>query len=55
MEWLIKLAKEPGWKDYSWSRAKELEKDSSGLWYGIASDLKNAMQKSSAEAKKAGE
>ena len=40
---LIKLAKTPGWKEYAWSRAKELESCSTGMWQGIAADLKQAM------------
>ena len=40
---LIKLAKTPGWKEYVWSRAKELESCSTGMWQGIAADLKQAM------------
>ena len=40
---LIKLAKTPGWKEYAWSRAKELESCRTGMWQGIAADLKQAM------------
>ena len=40
---LIKLAKTPGWKEYAWSRAKELERCETGMWQGIAADLKQAM------------
>lgn len=40
---LTKLAKTPGWKEYAWSRAKELESCSTGMWQGIAADLKQAM------------
>ena len=40
---LIKLAKTPGWKEYAWHRAKELESCKTGMWQGIAADLKQAM------------
>ena len=40
---LIKLASTKGWKEYAWSRAKELESCSTGMWQGIAADLKQAM------------
>jgi len=40
---LIKLAKTPGWKEYAWHRAKELESCRTGMWQGIAQDLKQAM------------
>ena len=51
---LIKLAKTPGWKEYAWSRAKELESCKTGMWQGIAADLKQAML-SSAAPRKSGE
>lgn len=51
---LIKLAKTPGWKEYAWSRAKELESCRTGMWQGIAADLKQAML-SSAAPRKSGE
>jgi hypothetical protein len=44
LDHLIKLAKTPGWKHYAWHRAKELEKDRSGLFKWIAEDLRKAMQ-----------
>ena len=40
---LTKLAQTPGWKQYAWQRALELDRDSSGLWLGIAEALKQAM------------
>lgn len=43
LDWLIELAQHPGWKAYAWARAKELDADQSGLFEGIAQDLKNAM------------
>lgn len=51
---LIKLAKTPGWKEYAWSRAKELESCSTGMWQGIAADLKHAMLSSAAPRKSGG-
>ena len=40
---LIKLANNPGWKEFSWHRAKELEQCKTGMWQGIAEDLKRHM------------
>lgn len=40
---LIRLARTPGWKEYAWSRAKELESCSTGMWAGIAQELKERM------------
>ena len=40
---LTKLAKTPGWKQYAWHRALQLEADDTGLWRGIAEALKQAM------------
>ena len=51
---LVKLAKTPGFKEYAWSRAKELESCRTGMWQGIAADLKQAML-SSAAPRKSGE
>ncbi len=36
---LVVLAKTPGFKEYAWSRAKELESCSTGMWQGIAQEL----------------
>jgi hypothetical protein len=43
LAWLITMAQSTAWKDYAWQRAKELDADKSGLWTGIASDLKREM------------
>jgi hypothetical protein len=51
---LIKLAKTPGWKEYAWSRAKELESCRTGMWEGISEDLKQAMLSSAAPRKSGG-
>ncbi len=40
---LIRMAQTPGWKSYAWSRAKELDADKSGIWTGIAQELKEVM------------
>ena len=40
---LTTLAQTPGFKQYAWHRALQLEADSSGLWLGIAEALKQAM------------
>ena len=43
LQHLIKLARQPGWKAYAWHRAKVLDADDTGLFRGIADDLKAAM------------
>ena len=43
LQHLIRLAKQPGWKAYAWHRAKALDAEESGLFRGIADDLKAAM------------
>ena len=40
---LTELAKTPGFKQYAWHRALQLEADETGLWRGIAEALKQAM------------
>ena len=40
---LIKLASNPATKEHSWFRAKELERCETGMWKGIAEDLKRHM------------
>lgn len=42
---LIELSKNEGFKAQAWYRAKELDKDDSGLFTGIAKDLEAAMRK----------
>ena len=44
LEWLVHLAKQPGWKAQAWHRAKELESCSTHLWIGITTDLTNHMK-----------
>ena len=52
---LIKLASTPGWKEFSWHRVKELELCETGMWNGIAEDLKRHMlEKQAAPARKSG-
>ena len=43
LQHLIRLARHPGWKAYAWERAKTLDAEESGLFRGIAEDLKAAM------------
>ena len=43
LDHLIAMAKVEGFKAHAWHRAKELDKDQSGLWTGIADALKAAM------------
>ena len=40
---LVKLASNPAIKEYAWHRAKELERCETGMWAGIAEDLKRTM------------
>ena len=40
---LIKLASNPATKEHSWFRAKELERCETGMWAGIAQELKQHM------------
>ena len=40
---LIKLASNKATKEHSWHRAKELEQCETGMWKGIAEDLKRHM------------
>ena len=51
LQHLIRLAKQPGWKLYAWERAKTLHKEESGLFRGIAADLKAAMAAGGAPTK----
>ena len=44
LEWLVYLAKQPGWKAQAWHRAKELEACPTHLWRGIKIDLTNHMK-----------
>jgi hypothetical protein len=44
LEWLVHLAKQPGWKAQAWHRAKELEACTTYLWVGITLDLISAMK-----------
>ena len=40
---LIKLASNKGTKEYAWHRALEMERCETGMWAGIAEDLKRHM------------
>ena len=40
---LIKLASNKGTKEYAWKRALELERCETGMWKGIAQELKERM------------
>ena len=40
---LVVLAKTPGFKEYAWRRALELERCETGMWKGIAQELKEHM------------
>ena len=52
---LIKLASNKATKEHSWHRAKELDQCETGIWKGIAEDLKRHMlAKQSSPARKSG-
>ena len=40
---LITMAQKPEWKQHSWTRALELERCETGMWKGIAEELKQHM------------
>ena len=40
---LVVLAKTPGFKEYAWKRALELDRCETGMWKGIAQELKEHM------------
>ena len=40
---LIQMASNKGTKEYAWHRAKELEACETGMWAGIAQELKERM------------
>lgn len=52
LDWLIKLAQEPGWKLYAWQEAKRLDKVDG--FNGIAQDLERSMQRLKEGQAKAG-
>jgi len=37
------LASTPGWKDYAWGKAKDLEADPTGIYRGIKDELVKIM------------
>jgi len=43
LQWLLTMAKLPGWKAHAWRRAQELDADKSGLFMGISAELERAM------------
>ncbi len=54
LNWLITMSKHPGFKAHAWHRAQELDKDTSGLFTGIAKELEAHMLKLKAERQKTG-
>ena len=40
---LIQMASNKGTKEYAWKRALELERCETGMWAGIAQELKDRM------------
>ena len=40
---LVVLAKTPGFKEYAWHRSLELDRCETGMWKGIAQELKEHM------------
>jgi hypothetical protein len=51
LQWLITMAKQPGWKAHAWHRAKELAACESGLWPQMDERLKEAMREPANEAR----
>jgi hypothetical protein len=51
LEHLVALAQIPGWKAYAWERAKVWDADRSGLFSGIADDLRREMLAKAGQAK----
>lgn len=51
LDWLVTLARKPEWKAYAWAKAKEMDADRSGLFAGIAEDVKKRMQEWNAAQK----
>jgi len=43
LDHLIAMAKVEGFKAYAWKRAQAMDEDQSGLWTGIANELKATM------------
>lgn len=39
LDWLITMARQPGFKAHAWHRAQQLDADKSGIWTGIAKEL----------------
>ena len=40
---LIQMASNPGTKEYAWHRSLDLERCATGMWAGIAEELKQHM------------
>ena len=51
LEWVVNLAKQRARKAYAWAKAKEMDADRSGLFAGIAEDVKKRMQEWNAAQK----
>lgn len=47
---LVMLASTPGWKDYAWGKAKDLEAEPLGIYRGIKDDLVKIMLAQKANA-----
>lgn len=47
---LVMLASTPGWKDYAWGKAKELDSEPLGIYRGIKQDLVKIMLAQKANA-----
>ena len=43
LAYLIQMASNKGTKEYAWKRALELERCETGMWAGIAQELKERM------------
>ena len=49
LDWLLTMARTPGWKAYAWDRAKQMQADTAGLWPGIADEVAKRMKTQSGQ------
>jgi hypothetical protein len=54
LDWLVTMSKQEGSKAHAWHRAQELDSDQSGLFTGIAVELKAHMLKLNKERQQTG-
>ena len=54
LDWLVTMARHPGFKDHAWFRTKQLDADPCGLWSGIAQDLIGQVKPTASERQNTG-